>query len=141
MNNLANKQRSVVMATNKSKNTRPEVNLRSALFAKGYRFKIHVSELPGKPDIVMPKYKAVINVQGCFWHNHGCHLSSIPKTRTSYWLGILEKTKQRDFENRMKLKTLGWRVFDVWECTLKKKNIQKTFENLEQLITGMICAA
>ena len=89
----------------------------------------------------MSKYKAVINVQGCFLHNHGCHLSSIPKTRTSYWLGILEKTKQRDFENRMKLKTLGWRVFDVWECTLKKKNIQKTFENLEQLITGMICAA
>ena len=118
----------------KSKNTKPEIKLRSALFAKGYRFKIHSTTLPGRPDIVLPKYNMIINVHGCFWHRHGCPNSSIPKTRQSYWLYILEQTNQRDFKNKNKLQKLGWRVLDVWECSLKNKNFNKAFSLIERLI-------
>ena len=118
----------------KSKNTKPEIKLRSALFAKGYRFKIHSTKLPGRPDIVLPKYNMIINVHGCFWHRHGCPNSSIPKTRQSYWLNILEQTNQRDFKNKNKLQKLGWRVLDVWECSLKNKNFNKAISLVERMI-------
>jgi len=129
------------MSNAMSKNTTPEIKIRSALFSKGYRYKIHVKDLPGTPDIVMSKYKIIININGCFWHNHGCPRGTIPKTRMNYWIEKLEENKTRDFKNKQKLRQLGWRVFDVWECSLKEKNFKKTFENLEKLITGMICAA
>ena len=120
------------MSRIKSQNTRPEMMLRSALFAKGYRYKIHVSDLPGTPDIVLPKHKFVINVHGCFWHHHGCPLSSIPKTREDYWLEKFEQNKRRDFLNKQKLKKLGWRVFEVWECSLTKRNLDKTIKIVER---------
>ncbi len=132
MNNLTRPQRSLNLSNIKSKNTRPEIRLRSALFAKGYRYKIHVSDLPGTPDIVLPKYKFVINVHGCFWHHHGCPLSSIPKTREDYWLEKFEQNKRRDFLNKQKLKKLGWRVFEVWECSLTKRNFDKTIKIVER---------
>ena len=132
MNNLTRPQRSLNLSNIKSKNTRPEIRLRSALFAKGYRYKIHVSDLPGTPDIVLPKYKFVINVHGCFWHHHGFPLSSIPKTREDYWLEKFEQNKRRDFLNKQKLKKLGWRVFEVWECSLTKRNFDKTIKIVER---------
>ena len=132
MNNLIGQQRLFKTFNIKSKNTKPEIRLRSALFAKGYRYKIHVSDLPGTPDIVLPKYKFVINVHGCFWHHHGCPLSSIPKTREDYWLEKFEQNKRRDFLNKQKLKKLGWRVFEVWECSLTKRNLDKTLKIVER---------
>ena len=136
MDNLNNMQKFKNMSGFKSKNTKPEMIVRSILFQKGYRFKIHDKNLPGKPDIVLPKYNLIINIHGCYWHNHGCIKSNIPKTRTDYWLDKLENNKKRDFQNKRKLIRLGWRVVDVWECTLNKKNFAKTIDNLERMIAA-----
>ena len=122
------------MQINKSKNTKPEKLIRSKLYENGYRFRIHVKKLPGKPDIVLHKHKTILNVQGCYWHYHGCVYSNVPKTKTQYWIERLELNKKRDFINKNKLIKLGWKVIDVWECTLKRKNIDKTFNTLERLI-------
>ena len=119
---------------NKSKNTKPEKQIRSLLYKNGYRFRIHEKKLPGKPDIILKKHKTIINVHGCYWHYHGCAYSNIPKTKTQYWIERLELNKKRDFLNKSKLIKLGWKVIDVWECTLKEKNINKTFNTLERLI-------
>ena len=117
-------------------NTKPEKKIRSILFLRGYRFKIHDKKLPGKPDIVLPKYKTVINVNGCFWHYHGCVSSNVPRTKTGYWIDKFENNKKRDFQNKKKLIKLGWKVIDVWECTLRKKNLDKTSNKLERLISA-----
>ena len=119
---------------NLSKNTKPEKAIRSMLYKNGYRFRIHEKKLPGKPDIILKKHKTIINVHGCYWHYHGCAYSNIPKTKTQYWIERLELNKKRDFLNKSKLIKLGWKVIDVWECTLKEKNINKTFNTLERLI-------
>ena len=119
---------------NKSKNTKPEKIIRSLLYKNGYRFRIHKKELPGKPDIVINKHKTIMNVHGGYWHYHGCAHSNVPKTKTQYWIERLELNKKRDFLNKSKLIKLGWKVIDVWECTLKEKNINKTFNTLERLI-------
>ena len=108
--------------------------IRSKLYKNGYRFRIHVKKLPGKPDIVLHKHKTILNVHGCYWHYHGCAHSNVPKTKTQYWIERLELNKKRDFINKNKLIKLGWKVIDVWECTLKRKNIDKTFNILERLI-------
>ena len=129
-------KRKKIMRSIKSKNTKPELVIRKLLFSKGYRYKIHDKKLPGKPDIVMPKRKVVVNVHGCYWHYHGCSRSNVPKTQTEYWVEKLENNKRRDFQNKRKLKKLGWKVIDVWECTLKKKNLEKTFNKLERLIAA-----
>ena len=128
--------RSKNMTAIKSKNTKPELIIRKLLFSKGYRYKIHYKKLPGKPDIGMPKLKVVVNVHGCYWHYHGCSRSNIPKTQTGYWVEKLENNKRRDYQNKRKLKKLGWRGIDVWECTLKKRNLEKTFNRLERLIVA-----
>ena len=116
------------------KNTKPELTIRSLLWSKGYRFKIHVKKLPGKPDIVLVKHKTIINIQGCFWHNHGCNKSNLPKTRTEYWYNELENNKERDFLNKSRLNELGWKVIDIWECTLVKKELAKTMQKLERML-------
>ena len=122
------------MKNDKSKNTKPELAIRKILYSKGYRYKIHHKKLPGKPDIVLTKLKTIINVHGCYWHYHGCEKSCIPKTRSEYWLARLEGNKSRDFFNKQKLIKLGWKVIDLWECTLNKNNIFKTFARLERQI-------
>ena len=134
MDKISKFQRSKNMSFIKSKNTKPEILIRSLLFSKGYRFKIHDKKLPGKPDIVMPKLKTVVNVHGCYWHYHGCSRSNVPKTKTKYWLEKLENNKRRDSQNKRKLTKLGWKVIDVWECTLKRRNIDKTFDKLQRMI-------
>ena len=136
MDKLSKPQRSHNMTMIKSKNTKPELIIRKLLFSKGYRYKIHDKKLPGKPDIVMPKRMVVVNVHGCYWHYHGCSRSNIPKTQTGYWVDKLENNKRRDFQNKRKLKKLGWRVIDVWECTLIKRNLEKTFNKLERVIAA-----
>ena len=83
----------------------------------------------------MPKHKAIINIQGCFWHNHGCNRSNLPKTRTEYWYNELENNKERDFVNKARLKELGWKVIDLWECTLIKSELAKTMQKLERMLS------
>ena len=113
--------RSKVMSKIRSKNTKPEVVLRKALFARGFRYRINYSKLPGSPDIVLPKYKTVVFVNGCFWHGHeGCKYATIPKTNTKYWVNKIEFNKARDKINAIDCVRLGWRVITVWECSIKR---------------------
>ena len=113
-------KRSAVMRAVKSTNTKPEVALRKALFALGYRYRLNVKGLPGKPDIVLPKYRTVIFVHGCFWHGHRCKRGArVPKSNTEYWIEKIARNKLRDRKNRAALEQLGWRVITLWECSLK----------------------
>ncbi|WP_286222688.1 very short patch repair endonuclease [Marinobacter apostichopi] len=116
------KTRSRNMAAIKGKNTKPEIWLRKELFKIGFRYRLHRKDLPGKPDIVLPKYRAVIFVHGCFWHGHqGCPLFRIPSTRTEFWKEKISSNRHRDSRNIAKLHELGWRVLELWECSIKGK--------------------
>lgn len=109
------------MSRVRSKNTKPEVFARSVLHRMGYRFRVHRKDLPGNPDIVLPKHRAVIFVHGCFWHRHpGCSKATVPKTNTDWWRNKLENNVERDARNYRQLRELGWRVFTLWECETKK---------------------
>jgi len=123
--------RSYNMSMIKGKNTKPEIMVRKFLFQNGFRYRINYSKLPGKPDIVLPKYKTVIFINGCFWHGHeGCKYFVIPKTRTDWWLEKINGTIERDKKKMSALESLGWKVLTVWECELKPKKRAKTLENL-----------
>ena len=124
------------MSRIRSKNTKPERLVRQFLFANGFRFRLHDKRLPGKPDIVLPKYKTVIFVNGCFWHGHnGCRYFSVPKTRTEWWLNKIEKNKLNDDNAILKLKDGGWSVIIVWECELKREGIdQSLYKIMKALI-------
>src|SRR5579859_7787237 len=112
-------KRSAVMAKIRSRNTKPELLFRKALHQKGFRFRLD-SDLPGRPDIVLKRLKTVIQVRGCFWHQHSCIDGHVPKSHLSYWKPKLERNCQRDKRNGRKLRMLGWSVFVVWECRIKK---------------------
>lgn len=116
--------RSKNMRAIQNKNTKPELYLRKALHAKGFRFRLNVKALPGTPDVVLAKYKAVIFVHGCFWHGHSCHLFKVPQTRTEFWMAKIEGNIKRDIIARNRLLQAGWRVATVWECALKGKQRQ-----------------
>ena len=127
--------RSFNMSRIKGKNTKPEMLVRKYLFAHGFRYRLNVKDLPGKPDIVLPKYKTVIFVNGCFWHGHkGCKYFVIPKTRTDWWLNKIKDTQKRDREAEVQLNVLGWKVITIWECELKPGKVQTTLESLKTLI-------
>ena len=113
-------KRSEIMRAVKAKDTRPEIALRKALFAKGLRYRLHAADLPGRPDIVFPKYRAVLFVHGCFWHGHHCARGlRAPKTNASYWRKKIARNKKRDHEAIAALQRHGWRVKISWECDLK----------------------
>jgi DNA mismatch endonuclease (patch repair protein) len=123
--------RSYNMSQIKGKNTKPELLVRKFLHAQGLRFRIHVKNLPGSPDITLPRYKCVILIHGCFWHGHkGCKYFIIPKTRTEFWENKIKTTKSRDTLNTLKLSEQGWRVVEIWECQLKRGTISQTLEAL-----------
>ena len=124
------------MSRIKSKNTRPEMMLRSALFAKGYRYKIHVSDLPGTPDIVLPKYKFVINVHGCFWHRHACSRSSIPKKNNKHWELRLQRNQHNDLLNCLKLADLGYDICIIWECETTLSNYSNIEDKLAKYLSS-----
>lgn len=107
--------RSRIMASIKGKDTKPEMVIRRTLHALGFRFRLHAKDLPGCPDIVLPKYNAVIMVNGCFWHGHDCHIANRPKSRSEYWEQKITKNRVRDEKNKKLLHELGWRVATVWE--------------------------
>ena len=125
------KTRKYNMSQIKSKNSKPEIIVRKYLHSKGFRFKLHDKLLAGKPDLVLPKYKTVIQINGCFWHGHkGCKYFVIPKTRTAWWKEKIEKTIENDKKNNSILADSGWNVLTIWECELKEKRKEKTLDYL-----------
>ena len=131
-------KRSQVMSKIRSKNTRPEMILRKALFARGFRYRVNDKRLPGTPDIVLPKYKTVIFVHGCFWHGHeGCKHASTPKTNTEFWVDKIITNKKRDKIHTGQLISLGWTVLTVWECDIRhnfKRDLPRLIDNVEAAI-------
>ena len=119
------KVRSKIMSSIKSKNTWPEKEVRSYLHRHGYRFVLHDKRLPGKPDIVLPKYKTVVEVNGCFWHGHKCKGSKLPSTNKKFWEKKINNNIRRFKKNSLSLRQKGWRVIVIWECQVKKGNIKK----------------
>lgn len=115
-------QRSRNMAAIRGKNTKPEICVRTLLHSLGYRFRLHREDLPGKPDIVLPRHNAVIFVHGCFWHCHRCRFGRVrPATRSEFWTNKRRSNVERDLRNKSALRKLGWRVIVIWECELKKQ--------------------
>ena len=130
------KTRSYNMSRIKGKNTKPEMLVRKFLFANGYRYRLNVKTLPGKPDIVLPKYKTVIFINGCFWHGHeGCRYFVIPKTRSEWWIEKITGTQKRDREAEKQLYALEWKVIVIWECQLKPQQFDKTIGNLIHILS------
>lgn len=130
--------RSRMMSGIKGKNTKPEVSIRKALHARGFRYRIHVNNLPGKPDLVLPKYKAVVFVHGCFWHGHTCRYFKIPQTRPDFWLVKIEKNQMRDRLQEVALLSDGWRVLIVWECAVRSMNKKKSRLLIDQIANWLI---
>lgn len=116
---VSRQKRSDMMSGIKGKDTRPEMLVRKALHRKGFRFRLHRRDLPGKPDIVLQKYKTVVFVNGCFWHGHGCHLFKWPKSNQDFWVQKINDTVARDRSCRDSLEKAGWNVITVWECSLR----------------------
>jgi DNA mismatch endonuclease (patch repair protein) len=130
--------RSRNMAAIKGKDTKPEVLLRKLLFSKGFRFRIHRKDLPGKPDIVLPRYHAAIFVQGCFWHGHtGCPMFRLPATRRDFWEAKITANQKRDQRSIAALREMGWRVLEVWECAFKGRG-RRNHDELSDLVTNWI---
>ena len=113
--------RSRIMKANRGRNTSPEIELRKALFKIGFRYRIHHNNLPGKPDIVLKKYRLAVFVHGCFWHGHNCKRHPKSKSHREFWEAKIAKNKQRDSVNKKELRRLGWRVLTVWECAIRRK--------------------
>ncbi|MEI7526632.1 MAG: very short patch repair endonuclease [Mariniphaga sp.] len=123
--------RSYNMSRIRGKDTKPEMVVRRFLFANGYRYRLHDPKLPGKPDIVLPKYKTAIFVNGCFWHGHkGCPYFVLPKTRTEWWLQKIKGTMARDKAAEVALNVIGWKVILIWECRLRMSNQITTLTSL-----------
>ena len=133
MDKITPQQRSRNMAHVKGKDTKPEKLVRSLLHGMGYRFRLHIKTLPGKPDIVLPRYRAAIFVHGCFWHGHeGCRRATIPATRTEFWESKISGNKERDLRNIAALEDLGYRCLTVWQCEMKDS------ENLKQRLSAFL---
>ena len=132
---MSKEERSEMMSKIKSSNTRPERELRQDLWKRGLRYRINVKGLPGTPDIVLPKYKTVIFVHGCFWHGHDCKDYRLPKTNPDFWRNKVETNRKRDKDAVTRLETMGWKVITVWECELKKKTFEQTADRVASNIT------
>lgn len=128
-----------MMSGIRGKDTKPELVIRKALFARGFRYRLHDKQLPGKPDIVFPKYNAVVFAHGCFWHGHQCHLFKWPSTRPDFWQDKIYRNIEIDKQSNKQLKEKGWRIFVVWECALKgkkKRKLEYITNKLESWLKG-----
>lgn len=114
-------KRSELMRRIRSKDTKPEMQVRAALHRMGLRYRLHDKRYPGKPDLLFPKHKAVVQVRGCFWHGHDCKIAHQPKSNTDYWGPKIARNKMRDSANDAALRTAGWKVFVIWECTCRNR--------------------
>lgn len=132
---ISSEHRSWNMQQIKAKDTKIEVQVRSWLFSRGFRFRKNDKRYPGKPDIVLPKYKTAVFINGCFWHRHeGCRYATTPKTRVEYWNEKFQRNIKNDLLHKQELESMGWKVITVWECQLKKANFVTTMETLEKMI-------
>ena len=123
--------RSYNMSRIRATNTKPELLVRKFLHAQGFRYKLHDKTLPGKPDLVLPKYKTVIFIHGCFWHGHSnCKYFVVPKTRTDWWVNKINTNSSNDLKVIRALKKEGWKIFTIWECDLKLAKVEKTLTSL-----------
>ena len=123
------------MSHNRAKNTGPELSLRHSLWRRGFRYRVNDKRLPGSPDIVLPKYRTVIFVHGCFWHGHkDCKYYTVPKTNTEFWTAKIARNQERDQEVWRKLEAKGWSVIIVWECQLKKAVLEDTVNQVAEEI-------
>lgn len=127
-------QRRRIMQSVRSRNTGPEIALRKALFAAGYRFRIHRKDLPGTPDIVFPARKRAIFVHGCFWHGHDCRKGKLPKSRTDYWADKIEANRARDIRNLAALQKLDWDASIVWQCEIAE--ICQSLDRISAIVEG-----
>lgn len=130
-------ERSENMSRIRSTNTKPEEIVRKYLFSKGFRYRKNDKRYPGKPDIVLPKYRTVIFVNGCFWHMHGCSRSRLPKSNQEFWRPKIERNIERDADTKKKLEAEGWKVIVIWECELKKRIANERLSRLCEQIKGI----
>lgn len=121
MDRVSEAVRSHIMASVKSKNTGPEIRVRSLLHRAGYRFRLHAAELAGHPDIVFRKRRTVIFVHGCFWHGHDCRYGRLPKSRSAFWRKKIDRNRERDGEQAMRLSADEWKVVIVWQCEIRNE--------------------
>lgn len=138
MDNISKEERSRLMASVKQKNTKPEMNVRSLLHKHGLRYRLHDSKLPGKPDLVFPRYHTVLFVHGCFWHGHSdrnCKLARIPKSNIEFWKNKIIVNMERDKKNIARLQELGWKVIVIWECQIRDNKV------IEDLIHQIKCTS
>ena len=137
MDNLTTKQRHNNMASIRLKDTRPELLVRKWLWSHNYRYRLNVKSVPGKPDIVLRRYRTAIFVNGCFWHGHeDCGNYKIPKSNTDFWVNKITKNKERDQRNYSDLSNAGWSVIVIWECQLRNNCIEETMRNVEHLLSN-----
>ena len=129
------------MASIRSKDTTPELIVRRSLHQRGMRYRIHSKKLPGKPDISIGKYSLIVNIKGCFWHDHeNCKLSTKPKTNTDYWLPKIQRNRERDITNQFLLQELGYKVYTIWECETKDRfQLNSKIDSIESYIKGHTC--
>lgn len=131
--------RSRIMAAIRSTDTRPEQAVRRGLHARGFRFRLHCKSLPGRPDLVLRRHRAVVFVHGCFWHGHDCALFRMPRTRTEYWEAKIRRNRERDAEAARRLEAAGWRCLTVWECGVQRldgENLTVVIDNISDWIRG-----
>ena len=133
MDNKTKAERSLNMSRIQAKDTKPELTIRRLLFADGFRYRIHVKTLPGTPDLVLPKYRAVIFVHGCFWHGHdGCKYAKLPTTHVEFWRDKISKNKERDQRVRQELVSGGWRVLTIWTCSINNQaKVKETYTQVK----------
>ncbi len=134
---LTSQQRHYCMSRIHGKATKPEMMVRQWLWNKGYRYRLNVKSVPGKPDIVLRKYRTAIFVNGCFWHGHeGCSKYVVPKSNTKFWISKIERNKERDIKEYKALKEAGWQVIVIWECQLKKAILDVTMRSVEHSLNS-----
>lgn len=129
-------KRSDIMSKISGKETKPEILVRKYLFSKGFRFRKNVKELPGKPDIVLSKYKTVIFIHGCFWHGHTCKRGKLPQTNHQFWQKKIEKNIERDNHNTNELEVKGWNIIIIWQCEIRNYSLQK--ERFDKLVIQIL---
>ncbi len=138
MDIVSREKRSRMMAGIRAQDTKPELIIRKALHAGGYRYRVNQRRLPGSPDVVMRKFGAVILVNGCFWHGHNCPLFKVPESRTEFWRSKIAGNQERDLGNIDKLISMGWRVCVIWECVLRGREARRQFDTIIGLLVGWI---
>lgn len=127
-----------MMSGIRGKDTKPELLIRSALHKRGFRFRLHYGDLPGKPDLVFPKYHALVLINGCFWHGHDCHLFKWPSTREDFWRTKITSNQVRDARNAAEYTAQGWRMMVIWECALKGRTRRDCFEIVAEVADWLL---